>query len=274
MTRLLKDIRALVIDADGVLWRGRQPLPGVSAFFDFLHARHIPYVIATNNSARPESDVVEKLARYGTPIEENDVLTSSLAAALSLPRLAPNARRVLVVGGEWLATVLTRAGYQIVDRDADVVIAGIDMNLTYDKLRRATLEIRRGAKFIGTNADKTFPSEEGIIPGAGSILAALQAASDTAPIVIGKPERLMFDIAVEKMGAAPETTATLGDRLETDIEGGRRAGLRSILVMTGVTTPATLAQSSIRPDWVFDDLVALREAWERGSGSAPIDLWV
>ncbi|MEW5718799.1 MAG: HAD-IIA family hydrolase [Chloroflexota bacterium] len=259
----LGKIRALVIDADGVLWRGRQPLPGVPAFFDFLRARNIPYIIATNNSARPESDVVEKLTRYGTQIEESHVLTSSLATALSLPRVAPNAKRVLIVGGEWLGIVMTRAGYQVVEQDADVVIAGIDMNLTYDKLRRATLEIRRGAKFIGTNADKTFPSEEGIIPGAGSILAALQAASETAPIVIGKPERMMFDIAVEKMGVPPELTATLGDRLETDILGGQRAGLRSILVMTGVTTPAMLAQSSIQPDCVFDDLVALREAWER-----------
>ncbi len=259
----LGKIRALVIDADGVLWRGRQPLPGVPAFFDFLRARNIPYIIATNNSARPESDVVEKLARYGTPIEESRVLTSSLATALSLPRVAPDAKRVLVVGGEWLGTAMTRAGYQVVEQDADAVIVGIDWNLTYEKLKRAHREIRRGAKFIGTNADKTFPSEEGIIPGAGSILAALEAASETAPIVIGKPERMMFDIAVEKMGVPPELTATLGDRLETDILGGQRAGLRSILVMTGITTPEMLAQSSIQPDCVFDDLVALREAWER-----------
>jgi 4-nitrophenyl phosphatase len=258
----LRDIRALVIDADGVLWRGRQPLPGVPAFFDFLCARKLPYIIATNNSARPESDVIEKLARYGTQIDESHILTSSQATVLCLPRLAPNAQRVLVVGGEWLGTVMTHAGYQVVEQDADVVVVGIDWNLTYDKLKRATREIRRGAKFIGTNADKTFPSEEGIVPGAGAILAALEAASETAPIVIGKPERMMFDIAVEKMGVTPEYTATLGDRLETDILGGQRAGLRSILVMTGVTTPEMLAQSSIQPDWVFDDLVALREAWE------------
>lgn len=260
----LSDLRALVIDADGVLWRGRQPLPGVTEFFDFLHARQIPYIIATNNSARPEADVVEKLARVGTHIEATRVLTSSQATALMLPRLAPNARRVFVVGGEWLSSVLTRAGYQIVEQDADAVIVGIDWNLTYEKLKRATREIRRGAKFIGTNADKTFPSEDGIVPGAGSILAALQAASETTPIVIGKPERTMFDLAVERMGVAPELTATLGDRLDTDIEGGQRAGLQSILVLTGVTTRALLAQSPIQPNWVFEDLVALRAAWENG----------
>lgn len=262
MNLQLKDIHALVIDADGVLWRGRQSLPGVSDFFDFLHTREIPYIIATNNSARPESDVVEKLARYGTQITANHILTSSQATVLCMPRLAPNAKRVLVVGGEWLGTVMMRAGYQVVDQDADAVVVGIDWNLTYDKLKRATREIRRGAKFIGTNADKTFPSEEGIVPGAGSILAALEAASETTPIVIGKPERMMFDIAVEKLGVKPELTATLGDRLETDILGGQRAGLRSILVLTGVTTPEMLAQSPIQSDWVFDDLIALRKAWE------------
>lgn len=257
----LHDLRALVIDADGVLWRGRQPLPGVPEFFDFLHTRQIPYIIATNNSARPEADVVERLARVGVSIEESRVLTSSQATALMLPRLVPHARRGLVIGSEWLTTVLARAGYQIVEHDADVVVVGIDWNLTYEKLKRATREIRRGARFIGTNADPTYPAEDGIVPGTGAIIAALQAASETAPILIGKPERTMFDLAVEKMGVAPECTATLGDRLETDIEGGHRAGLKSILVLTGITTRAMLAQSSIKPTWVFDDLSALRRAW-------------
>lgn len=257
----LAELRALVIDADGVLWRGHHALPGVADFFDLLRTRQIPYIIATNNSARPEADVVERLARAGVVIEESRVLTSSQATALCLPRLAPHARRVLVLGGEWLSLVLTRAGYQVVEQDADAVIVGIDWNLTYDKLKRATREIRRGAKFIGTNADKTFPSEEGIVPGAGAILAALEAASETTPIVIGKPERTLFDLAVERMGVAPEATASLGDRLETDIAGGHRAGLKSILVLTGVTTRAQLAQSALQPDWVFEDLVALRAAW-------------
>ena len=129
--------------------------------------------------------------------------------------------------------------------------------------RRDTLEIRRGAKFVGTNADKTLPSAEGDIPGAGAIIAAIQAATDVAPLVIGKPERAMFDIAVEKLGVTREAIAMLGDRLETDIEGAQRAGLRSILVMTGITTRESLAQSKVQPDFVFENLDALREAWLR-----------
>jgi 4-nitrophenyl phosphatase len=263
MTVQLRLIRALIIDADGVLWQGRQPLLGVPVFFDFLRAREIAFIIATNNSARPASEIVERLAGMGTQIDESQVLTSADATALYLPRIAPRGARVYMIGGGGLANALTRAGYQLVEQDADIVVVGIDWTLTYAQLKRAMREIRRGAKFIGTNDDKTYPSDEGLIPGAGSILAALQAATDVAPIVIGKPARAMFDIALEKMGAVRETAAMLGDRLETDIKGAQRAGLKSILVLSGVTTREALTQSPIKPDFVFDGLDALREAWLR-----------
>ncbi len=263
MSQFLKTIRALVIDADGVLWRGNHGLPGVAEFFDFLRVHQIKFVIATNNSAHPASDVVDRLARLGAKINESNVLTSAQATALYLPRVAPNAKRVHVLGGRGLSDALTKAGYNVVEQDADVVAVGIDVDLTYQKLKVASREIMRGAKFIGTNADKTFPAADGIVPGAGAILAALETVTGVAPIVVGKPERIMFDLAIEKMNMAREHAATLGDRLETDILGGQRAGLKSILVMTGVTTPAILTQSSIRPDAVFDDLIALRADWQR-----------
>lgn len=263
MNAELHAIRALIIDADGVLWHGRQPLPGVPAFFDLLRARDIRFVIATNNSARPASEIVERLARLSVRVDESEVLTSAEATALYLPRLVPRGARVFLIGGTGIANALMRAGYPLVERDAEVVVAGIDLDLTYQKLKRAALEIRRGAKFVGTNADRTFLGDEGLIPGAGSILAALQAATDVTPIVIGKPERAMFDMAVEKMGTAREATAMLGDRLETDIAGAQRAGLEAILVLTGITTREMLARSTIRPNWTFENLDSLREAWQR-----------
>ncbi|MBI5030383.1 MAG: HAD-IIA family hydrolase [Chloroflexi bacterium] len=263
MNSNLRSLRALVIDVDGVLWHGKQPLPGVPAFFNFLSAHQIAFVIATNNSARPASDITNRLGRMGVNISDDKILTSAEATAHSLPRIAPKAKRIFVVGGEGLVNALTQAGYQVVDQDADAVIAGLDLALSYEKLKRASFEIRRGAKFIGTNSDKTFPLEEGVAPGAGAILAAIQTATDVAPIVIGKPEHAMFDIAIEKMQATRETTAMLGDRLDTDIDGAQRAGLKSILVTTGVTTSKILAQSSIKPDWVFDNLDALRDEWIR-----------
>ena len=263
MSADLRSIRALVIDVDGVLWHGKQPLPGVPAFFDFLSAHKIDFIIATNNSARPASDITNRLMRMGVTIADDQILTSAEATARSLPRIAPNAKRVLVVGGDGLVNALKQSGYEIVERDADAVIAGLDLTLSYEKLKRASFEIRHGAKFIGTNGDKTFPLEEGVAPGAGAILAAIQTATDVAPIVVGKPERAMFDIAIEKMRATHETAAMLGDRLDTDIDGAQRAGLKSILVMTGVTTPDILAGSSVKPDWIYDNLVALQEEWAR-----------
>jgi 4-nitrophenyl phosphatase len=260
----LSALQALIIDVDGVLWSGDHDLPGTRAFFEFLRSREIRFTIATNNSARPASEIIERLAALNVRVGVSEVLTSAHATALYLPHIAPRGARVLVVGGEGLKDEMTRAGYILVDQNADVVVGGVDWTLTYDKLKRASLEIRHGAKFVGTNADKTYPSTEGILPGAGAILAALQAATDVTPIVIGKPERAMFDIAVENMGTPRESTAMLGDRLDTDIDGAHRAGLNSILILTGVTTRESLAQSRIQPDLVFDNLNVLREKWQNG----------
>lgn len=259
----LREIRFLIIDIDGVLVKGRQPLPGVPAFFGFLASHGIRFIIASNNSARPASEVVDKVRHLGIDLHPDQVLTSAQATAMYLPRLAPPGSRVFLVGGDGIAQALTQAGYLLVDRDADVVVAGADFDLTYEKLKRATIEItQRGAKFVGTNSDKTFPSEEGLIPGAGAIIAAIQTATGVTPTIVGKPERAMFDLSMQKMGGNREATAMLGDRLETDIEGAQRAGLSAILVLTGVTTRAVLADSSIRPDFVFDDLDELRKTWQ------------
>ncbi|MDY7040496.1 MAG: HAD hydrolase-like protein, partial [Chloroflexota bacterium] len=133
--------------------------------------------------------------------------------------------------------------------------------VTYDKLRRATLLIRAGARFIGTNPDRTFPSEEGIVPGNGAILAAIETATDVTPLTIGKPEPTLFQMALKRMSADPAHTAVIGDRLETDILGGINAGLLTILVLSGVVTHADLVASDVRPHLVFEDIDHLRQAW-------------
>ncbi len=264
MTRpRLSSIRALIVDVDGVLWHGRVDMPGVSGFFAFLRQRHIPFVIATNNAARPVSEIVDRLSTLGVSLTSGQILTSAQAAALYLPRVVPPGARVLVVGGEGLVDAVRIAGYELVDHDPEVVVAGYDPDLTYQKLKRAAIAIRAGAKFIGTNADKTIPTDEGILPGAGSILAALQTATDVAPTVIGKPERAMFDIAVEMLGAERSQTAMLGDRLDTDIQGAQAAGLMTILVLTGIATSESLAQAKCQPDFVAENLDILRENWLR-----------
>jgi 4-nitrophenyl phosphatase len=263
----LNDIQALIIDMDGVLWLDNTPLPGLVPFFDFLDRRSIPFILATNNASKTAQQYIQKLAKFGVSIQAEHVLTSPLATATYLKQELEAGAKVYVVGQEGLQEPMREAGFTVLSdasEQADVVVAGVDFTLTYDKLKYATWHIQRGARFVGTNGDLTFPAEEGPMPGAGAILAALQAATGVAPVTIGKPERLMFDIAVEKMGRDPAHTAMLGDRLETDILGGQRAGLKTILVTTGIDNETTMQLKRIYPDAVFSGLEALVEQWAKG----------
>ncbi|NJN95479.1 MAG: HAD-IIA family hydrolase [Anaerolineales bacterium] len=260
----LRDIQALIIDMDGVLWLDNTPLPGLVPFFDFLNRRSIPFILATNNASKTPNQYVDKLARFGVTIGPEHVLTSPLATAAYLKHRYPPGTRVFAVGQEGILEVMRQAGFELVydlSQPAEVVVAGVDFTLTYDKLKYATLHIQRGAHFVGTNGDLTFPAEEGPWPGAGSILAAIQAATGVAPVTIGKPERLMFDIAVEKMGRDPGQTAMLGDRLETDILGGQQAGVKTILVTTGIDNETSSQLKGIYPDAIFSGLESLVAAW-------------
>lgn len=263
----LNTIQALVIDMDGVLWRGDTPLPGLLEFFNFLNAHNLPFMLATNNATKTQAQYLQKLARFGVAtVKPENILTSSLATAAYLRQEHGPGSKVYVVGEEGLREAMRSAGFVVLSdasQPADVVVAGADFTLTYQKLKHAALLIRGGARFVGTNGDLTFPSEEGLVPGAGSILAAIEAATGVKPPTVGKPERLMFDIAVNKMGVAPEHTAMLGDRLETDILGGQRAGLKTILVTTGIDNAETCRQKDIYPDAIFSGIQELVTVWQK-----------
>jgi HAD superfamily hydrolase (TIGR01450 family) len=148
----------------------------------------------------------------------------------------------------------------LADEDVVVVAASMDRAVTYEKLKRATLLIRGGARFLATNRDPTYPSEEGLLPGTGTMIAALETASGVKPTVIGKPEPAMFQLAMAQMGARPETTATIGDRLETDILGGQRAGLTTICVLSGASSRAEA--ETFGPDYIFEDIADLLHTWQ------------
>ena len=156
--------------------------------------------------------------------------------------------------------MLACAGYELSDTCAEVVVCGIDFDLTYEKAQSATLLIRAGARFIGTNPDPSFPSPEGLVPGAGSIIALIEAASGQSPTIIGKPERGMFDAALHQLGALPEETLMIGDRISTDISGARMLGMQTALVMTGVETESSLRKSEVQPDMLFAGLPELTKA--------------
>lgn len=255
-------IQHLIIDMDGVLWRGTQVIPGAPGFIRFLRERGIGFVLATNNSTKTVEQYVDKLAGFGTAVAPHEIITSAVATADYLAGLAGPGTPVYVIGGNGLRQALAQRGFVLDSRQARFVVVGQDLDLTFEKLRRATLLIRAGAGFIGSNPDKTFPSEEGIIPGAGAILAALETATGVRPVIVGKPEPIMFQQALKRLGGTRDDTAVLGDRLETDILGGQRAGLKTILVLSGVTTEHDLAVSEIKPDWVFWGVDELRQKWD------------
>jgi 4-nitrophenyl phosphatase len=255
-------IESLIIDLDGVLYRGDEAIVGAREFVTLLQQEGVPFLLLTNNSTRTPGQYVAKLAKMGVIIEESDVLTSAQATALYLERIARPGARVYAIGEEGLRAAL-REKYTIAEEGAAFVVVGMDSELTYEKLRIATLLIRSGASFIATNPDKTLPTEEGLIPGNGAIIAALEAATGVVPFVVGKPEPAIFDLALTRMGVGKEGAAVIGDRLETDILGGRRANLITILVLSGVTSQQELEKSTIKPDLVFEDVRQLYEVWPK-----------
>jgi 4-nitrophenyl phosphatase len=257
----LRTLEHLIIDVDGVLYRGTEAIPGTGAFLDFLRERGIGFVLATNNATRTPEQYADKLSGMGVMVAPGEILNSAQATASYLASIAPRGTRVFVVGEIGLVTALRDEGFELVEDRAEYVVAGMDFTISYDRLADATLQIRAGAQFIGTNPDRTFPSERGIVPGAGSLLAFLETATDVKPKVIGKPGTIMMEQALARMNARAETTAMLGDRLETDILAGQRAGLRTILVLSGVTDWDLLEEASIQPDLVFDDVAQLHTVW-------------
>jgi 4-nitrophenyl phosphatase len=256
----LKDIKHLIIDMDGVLYLGDQPMPRLREFFDFLRERRISFILATNNSTRTPKEYVDKLKGMGVTVSPDEILVSGQATARYLAREYPRGTRVHVFGMPALKQAMTDEGFVLADENVQLVVASMDRQVNFEKLKRATLLIRNGARFIATNRDPTNPSEEGLIPGTGAMIVALEAASETKAKAIGKPEPTMYQLAMEIMGARPETTAAIGDRVDTDILGGKRAELTTICVLSGSSDRDEA--EAIGTDMIFDDIAHLLETWE------------
>lgn len=256
----MADIRGCVLDMDGVLYRGNTLIPEVPAFLDALERAEIPYSMATNNSTNSPQQYVEKLRAMGIEVPAESIVTSGVAAATHLRSRFPAGTSVYVVGMAALYEAVFADGYFVPgERDAQVVVSGGNFDLHYDMLKTACLAIRAGATYIATNADKTFPSEEGLIPGSGAIVAALSAATGVDPLVVGKPNPELVTSCVDIMGVSAQQTLMIGDRLDTDILAGQRAGTRTLLVLTGVSDRAEVRESGIVPDVIVDTLAPLTQ---------------
>lgn len=270
MTFQLAQVRHLILDMDGVLWQGETPLPQLPAFFAALESLGIGVALATNNATKTPESYVARLAGMGVRLTAQQVVGAAEATASYIQRFYPAGATVFVVGEAGLHEMLRRYGLTIVNpldaaytwagRPADLVVVGLDRQVTYQQLADAARHLERGAVFIGANPDTSLPTEDGALPGAGALLAALEATTGRSPLIIGKPRPGLFDEALRRLGGKPHDTAMVGDRLETDIAGAQQAGLPAILVLTGVTRPADLAASPIQPDAVYPDIHALAAA--------------
>jgi 4-nitrophenyl phosphatase len=259
----IHDLRAFIVDMDGVLWEGDRPMPGLADFFQTLRERRIKFVLATNNASKTPEQYVSKLAGMGVTVAREEILTSAQAAALYLRQQSANGTKVFAIGEDGVRQALAETGFTLTglyEVDAQFVVCGMDRGLSWDKLATATLNIRAGARFIGTNPDATFPTERGITHGNGAVLAAIQAATGVAPIIIGKPEPIMYQLAMTRLGVAPAETAAIGDRLETDILGAVRARIRSVFVLSGVSLRGQLAGLDYQPTWVMQDIREVTKA--------------
>ena len=265
-------VRAVLFDMDGVLYRGMEALPGVNEMLAFLTEQQVSYACITNNASRTREQVSTGLRQMGIAVPAERIITSATATSIWLRARTPRGTTVFAIGMDGLRNVLFADGYFVEQaQEPQYVVVGADFEITYAKLKTACLAIRAGATFIGTNPDTTFPSEEGIIPGVGAFILALEAAVGKKAMIIGKPERALFDAALQMLGVPAEQTLVAGDRLDTDILGANRAGIPAAMVLTGVSTRSELDESAMRggpqPSAVFQDLPDLLRTW-RGYGDA------
>jgi 4-nitrophenyl phosphatase len=262
----LKRFAQILLDGDGVLWKSDQPIPGIKPFFDFLKDQRVGWALLTNNNTRTAQDYIDKLARFGIEADQHSVFTSSTATADYLLEKYGRDARLHVVGMDGLTKTLREAGFDFTlgeqqpEGEVAAVVAGMDRELNLEKVTIAMRLIMDGSAFIATNTDGSFPTPEGINPGTGMVIGALQFASGKEPYVVGKPQPAIFETALKSIGGKPSETLMVGDRLETDILGANQLGIASAAVLTGVTSREEIREKDIKPDFIFEDISHLHRS--------------
>ena len=259
----LPALAAVVLDLDGVLYLGKTPISGAAKIVTWLLDQGLKVYYLTNNSTQTRANYVQRLNAMGIFCKKDMVYSSSYACALYLQKQSKAAPTALVVGEGGLAGELTQAGIKVVRRlggkRVDYVVVGMDRKINYAKIRDAQQAILQGAKFIASNRDPVYPTEHGVTPGGGTIVAAIQTASQQKPLLIGKPSPFILKLLLNKEKLAPESVLLVGDRLDTDIACGRRSGVRTALVLTGVTSrrEAEEAPARMKPHWILESIADL-----------------
>jgi len=242
-----------VIDMDGVIYHGHRLIPGALEFVERLRSGGHKFLFLTNNSQWTARDLRHRLAVLGIKVEEDAFHTSALATAEFLRQQKPGAS-AFVIGGAGLINALYDVGLTLTDREPDYVIVGDTRSYDYEKVERAVRLIVGGARFIATNVDLTGPSEHGIQPACGALVAPIELATGRKPYFVGKPNPLMMRTALRKLGAHSADSFMVGDRMDTDVIAGLEAGMRTILVLSGVSTRETVESFPYRPTYIHDDV--------------------
>ncbi|KGA95601.1 HAD family hydrolase [Alkalihalobacillus alcalophilus ATCC 27647 = CGMCC 1.3604] len=249
----MKKYQGFLIDLDGTIYRGKEKIDEAIQFVKELEKRGLSYLFVTNNSTKPPREVAELLQAMDVPATTEHVFTTSMATAKFLSEKQKEAN-VYVIGEVGLRQALVEEGHRLVEEDADFVVMGLDREITYEKLARATIEIRKGATFIATNGDVALPTERGLMPGCGSLVSVVAVSTGIEPTFIGKPESIIVEQAMDVLGLKKEETLMVGDNYETDILAGIQAGIDTLIVHTGVTSEQQLQEKAEQPTMALKSL--------------------
>ncbi|NLS09355.1 HAD family hydrolase [Nesterenkonia sp. MY13] len=255
-------IECWLTDMDGVLVREHEALPGAAELLEQWRRKDLPYLVLTNNSIFTARDLSARLRNSGLVVPEDRIWTSALATATFLANQIDEeqgAGTCYVVGETGLTTALHEAGFIMTETDPDYVVVGETRNYSFEAITKAVRLINEGARFIVTNPDATGPSPEGVLPATGAIAALISKATGSEPYVVGKPNPMMFRSALNHLGAHSMQTAMIGDRMDTDIVAGMEAGMHTILVMSGVSSQASISRYPFRPNRIIDGVHELVE---------------
>ncbi|RYL95668.1 TIGR01457 family HAD-type hydrolase [Sporolactobacillus sp. THM7-4] len=248
-----KDYDGFLLDLDGTVYRGKEEIPEAVEFVKELKSRGLRYLFVTNNSTRTKEAVSDQLSGFGIPCTPDDVLTTSMATARYIKSKKTDAS-VYYIGEEGLVQAMEAADLHYEENNPDFVAFGMDRRITYEKYARACLAVRGGSIFVSTNPDVALPTERGLLPGNGSLTSVISVSTGVRPVFIGKPEPIIVEQALEKLGTTKERTLMIGDNYDTDIQAGIRTGLDTLNVLTGVTSEQALKTKEIQPTYVLHSL--------------------
>ena len=251
-----REIRSWLMDMDGVLVHEEHAIPGAAQFIDRLRELELPFLVLTNNSMYTRRDLSARLSRGGLDVQEDAIWTSALATSRFLENQRPGGS-AFVIGEAGLTTALHSAGYTLSERDPDYVVLGETRTYSFERIAQAIRLIAAGARFIATNPDATGPTPDGPLPATGSVAALISRATGVEPYFVGKPNPLMMRSALNAIDAHSETTAMVGDRMDTDVVSGLEAGMHTVLVLTGSTSRDEAERFPYRPSRIVDSIADL-----------------